>query len=1022
MDFDPVQKIYDLINSTYVDPGDDKSGGLFEMESFIRKTEFISLFFHLLKRTDLSIHHIFISYTCIYSIIENRGSLLSVSLLEKLFELTLASIQENSVVLLQNGQLLYKAVSVCSIIMKIYFEMKNELDNFFNSIKEIYDTDENGQVISLTIMASLPEVFVKIQNYTDQYDTELTCSKFKDKYIINLINIAFEAIFSSEHLVSHGLYLLRNALFFCEQKSYEGAVVAVQFPNSMQSAFDSAHCEKLFSLLSTTEQNAQQCVLEILNIYLKPTKIMFSSIPLISEFILQAFTLTTTIMSESNITDPLFPGICNLVSLVCQLQIRLDGQVTEQTMPFINQLYEFTNNALNASISVYEQIIEIWTNFLSWKFNDVPAEVLDQITQSLHQFLQNFFGGLFNQINRFAETIYEENLLESKAMYSNIWKLTKIDFDSLSKMISDIIMQKKAEIEASQTPQVALAILFIIRLIRARKSAVRDFETSDNNIIYAFYDRSLQLVCSLTPLLEGIISVCGDLAVDLEKEIVGFLQEFCSILLDKYQDSMAKGMSDTEMKTRLESLGDKQLEDWEIEQMKTHVMIEAANVAEENVKNNFESVLEFIFTSISAFCNCGLQTSSSVIIQLIMLLSAIMNNSKTSVLFAHSKFFESVNKRQINIDFNAQNMKILKRPRSSLFYFYANHIPNHRVLLQFLGTYHERFEFLQTNTDPIGVIALYRDLTSMVTGLTNYSYLEKMLTWFCNNHLEDTMNFIANFSNDIFVLKSIIRLYIAIYKTSRVENAPHVLEGTGLGIFLVKTSARIIETLFSYLSTNPDIIMILAKLFHSCLITRTVNYGVMRHYNDFSIDLITQKFYQTLEYGNSLGDNPVLYRYLLITLTSIAENCPEDFSKIDNIKMTIQFTSKPLNSDSIELFKIAYLVISQVLSHDITALIPMLRHHFVYVFNAIINSSEHACAFPLLIYMVRFDSEFVKEAVNQFIMAYDEEFRNDVSKNVQTLLGADPNDESAPKTFYRVMRKYQIYLNSIEFFRQFYEG
>ncbi|EAY10693.1 hypothetical protein TVAG_364160 [Trichomonas vaginalis G3] len=1024
-----LQSLVDFIKQAYGGTNDECIYYNPEIESIYMRTDNIPQLFQLIQQNEEDYRIIFFTYQSLYSILDLRGSLLNSQSLIDLLNLTMQQFFEHIELILENKPLLIKISEVCAFLMKLYFEIEKSIDPFLDIIKNVFDSGESGEIMSLSIMEFIPETFLQCHKYSNYYDNAQTISNFKDTYLVNLINIALEEL-NNEKLIPQSITIINKCFAFCKQDTSDNITNLVQFPLSLQFLFDLDYFQFFFSLFNIDKPSIQHQVLEILDAYLRPHNTCFTSNQLRYDFLHAALKQIIPVM-ESCVNSQLAQYCCHIVALICQLKFTIEPAVSDDNMEIINAISGFTTVLLQENIEIIEDTARIWSIVLTWDFGNVPEDGMNQISHIVFTFTHNAINCILNAINRNPENCYEFFKDAGSDYFSLIWSISKLSLKDVSEVILENLNNIQKELETNQTPATFLRLIFFMKLARSRASSVKQYKQNDPKFhVYFndFYSKIIDLICTMTTVLENSGSNIDEIIVEVEKEICLFLSEFFPQIWPKFFEFMDKILLDQEME-KAKQAKEQESEEKNFEDLNENLQLklsfaDAVRIrVMENKSGMFGSLMNHIFVGISNLTNSNLENSSTVIIQLILLINVACNNDKLRDLMISTGFMNHITERTIEINYNIENMKILKRPRTTLYYLYANCIQSRRYLISFLGFFDERFEYIARNTpDPINVVTLYRDLTGVANGLRNPSFLEKLMMWFCNNHLEDTLSFISVYESEPLVLKAIIKLYNIFYSTTKCQNSPQVLTDTGLGIFMLQTSSKIIEQLFSLLP-NFEILIIISRIFNSCLTSRTANYGVMKHYNDFSINAILSKFFLVLSNHKSFYDNTKVNSYLLKALKSVSINCPDEFTKEENLKISISFTQSPFNDSNQEMYTSAWSIIEEIIHLDLNHdTIIMLRPHFVYILNALINSNqtELFCGYPLIPYMNKHDEQFVKDCFKAIVDSYDDNFKGVIEKNLDSLID-NQNKENIAKSFHFYMQKYQCGLHAIHFFRPFFE-
>ena len=325
---------------------------------------------------------------------------------------------------------------------------------------------------------------------------------------------------------------------------------------------------------------------------------------------------------------------------------------------------------------------------------------MNQISHIVFTFTHNAINCILNAINRNPENCYEFFKDAGSDYFSLIWSISKLSLKDVSEVILENLNNIQKELETNQTPAIFLRLIFFMKLARSRASSVKQYKQNDPKFhVYFndFYSKIIDLICTMTTVLENSGSNIDEIIVEVEKEICLFLSEFFPQIWPKFFEFMDKILLDQEME-KAKQAKEQESEEKNFEDLNENLQLklsfaDAVRIrVMENKSGMFGSLMNHIFVGISNLTNSNLENSSTVIIQLILLINVACNNDKLRDLMISTGFMNHITERTIEINYNIENMKILKRPRTTLYYLYANCIQSRRYLISFLGFFDERFE------------------------------------------------------------------------------------------------------------------------------------------------------------------------------------------------------------------------------------------------------------------------------------------------------------------------------------------
>ena len=394
-----------------------------------------------------------------------------------------------------------------------------------------------------------------------------------------------------------------------------------------------------------------------------------------------------------------------------------------------------------------------------------------------------------------------------------------------------------------------------------------------------------------------------------------------------------------------------------------------------------------------------------VLYQILLFVDEMCNQTQSTVFGSYANNNELLKKlanREIIFNFEGVDFPQLKKLLPLLNKIYARNVKNWDVFLSYFDNIFQSIN----SSNHADVFILFRQIYGIFPAIPVNNDIFYLYHWLMNQHFDDFIKCIKANSQVKEVIHAIIHLWLQVCK----HNGKPFPEGSGDGIILFRANTKIILLLKETCNESEWLAM---KIIYSCITGRYANFGIMNLYNDNSLQIVVNIFFNLLE-NWAIGEDE---KKLLIITECITALVQIDFCKNviqKNLIIIFEFLIQNLLLKNIEVWKKTCECLSSLMNYSISnniSLRPFLQQ-FLVLIDGLINLDFDdskllkATAEPLYL-MWQNCSEAVTKVVNEICNAFESRFQKDVRKFFDDLFTYYPPEKQYDETFYTNIRVFQ---------------
>ena len=1048
------EQLIELIGKHFNEADGDKDEERIILDQYTEKVDFLQIHYQILQNLLTSQAHAFFAFNCMFQIIKNRGCLMPEKQLFDHFGFIFSLIEANIDYLEDNRNILYHACKSLAIVLRLFFENNNSesIETTMGKINELEEAGGKSTVISLFLYISVLDVMNEYVPSIDIFTANQTRNNFISSVLPNFLSSALEHVKDEDlSIFKAAVQLLIQCYKFPTKDNAENFDL-LNYPTCFNTIYEGPDFFEVLAArcaVAYEDQELNEMIFTLMEYFLRASNSNFPGL----EAMIQCFVLATEKFKEILPSfGAEYPFTINVIRclIVVAYQIKKLSMETQDLLDFFNVLMEFTEQALGSTLEAYQYIVKLWGYVSFWsppidmtraEFNkkvrkgelhyDHVCENTKAFFSSILTVFQNYIMQAFSMIESSPLESIELLEREGTSALGPIWGLCKTNYDEFNAFLLETLENKKNEFIENPSEELIADMYYIILLINARHQGIKDMQKILDKIDCSneeekYQDIIIDFIIATNSTVESLAPAYGESFAKLEKLIISFIADYQST---HFKDTPMHPQSENELDgyiLRPDSDDDEGKISGEMEKLRKE------NQQKKEKFDRFVLIVHSLIDRLYIDFNTFTQYKgvSELLVQDLMIIEQIVKKDKIREYVMQTEYVRNLYTRQINIDYDETKIDDLKRPRSRVYYMYAELMPNRRELLVFLASFDERFKTVLSSPSgqDIHVYTLFRDLHGVFRGLTEKSFLEKFITWFSNTHIDDATTLISSYATNIYVVRAITQLWIAFYISSKSMNSHDILTGTGIGIALFRSSLKLAEAIAQNCAEHEDQIHLFFKLICTCLTCHVANYGIMKHYGDNSADVLLQQFFNVfMEFPFEFATRKKSVHELILNscISIIDNNKDEILPKKERFEAMMHFVVFTLQKFDETTWKLASSVMQKLIKYteeaQVADYIQYFRPPVIIILDALINAQARYAqdAVELIDVMERIDGDFIKQTGEFLVNSYDEEFKGTISEAFGILMNHGDDDRATK--FSRIMRKYSLNFKTSQIFGQFYE-
>ncbi|OHT12493.1 hypothetical protein TRFO_17652 [Tritrichomonas foetus] len=420
--------------------------------------------------------------------------------------------------------------------------------------------------------------------------------------------------------------------------------------------------------------------------------------------------------------------------------------------------------------------------------------------------------------------------------------------------------------------------------------------------------------------------------------------------------------------------------------------------------------------------------SPNLVFSLISFFDEITNNQSMLINKHLSKNtrVQDLSHQRIQLVFDAFSFTDVKQKMPLLYKIYSNVISNEEFPLFLASLDHS---FTTTLADPKQCFILFRQIRGIEMNVKNQLLKGMILKWMIQNHFTDTLNLLKQHCKVKYTVEAIVKTWTELAKL--FDN--QIMKTTGLGIEYFRKNVQLMLVLKEHCEEPQWSIM---KIVHCCIVGDYANYGIMKLYNDKSIDIVLEHFfYLLITWAN--GETPKRLIRITEVLRKISEIGMAEmiFTVEQNLMGMNEFLINNLLVGDLEIWKISCDCFGKLLNEAILHSMPTQRfmQFFIITLDALINlpfndrKTIESTAFVMFL-LIKENTPQCHQVCEAVISTFEEIYISDVRKIFNSLLSAAVVEDTNPFNHYlnevinfsNRMKKYHVEIANIPIFAQIF--
>ena len=1030
--------------------------------------------------------HAFFAFQSMSSIYFKYGTLLPINTIMEQIDFIFSCVEQNIDYFFENMNILYKALRSASILIRLIIENDNEyqIQQVTQKISNFEGKGRPEAAVTLLLYQTLVEVMSEAMPCIEPYKAEQKKAEFRDTFFPKFLSIITECVGQEEDpiILKYGLLLLIECFKFGNYIA-EDRLELISYSRCFHNMYDEPDfVELLFknAAFSFDDFEIYNLIYTSLELFLRAKSACYSNLDVLYSCIIEISNKLCELMPSITADCPFMSYFLKVVLRLCYVVQCCDFQTLEFS-DFISNLSEFSAISLQSGLENLFLTIRIWTIVSDWALPlDMDRREFDKMIRQMkitrdyeHENSKQFHIRIFEVFKQILEA-FDASINQNcqgaieiiKAqrdmnVFENMWSFNMHLDESFNEFLMSYIQTKKEEFLTTPSLPCFASMYFIISLVRSRQNGMKNLQNklikfkSEQNMQDVYDNEVTDFIIKSNPNLQQILEMFPDEALEFESLVNDFINYYqkthYSVLrvpIRPISEENEEAEIDQKMKFLIDTNPDG--EDINVNEKKDEFKQKLKQERDEYDAfiNTIHEIINRLYMDFGYFQTQ--ENSGSFLIQILMTIEQIHRQDKIKEFTKDTDFIRLLYSRELpEITYTPETINELKRVRQRIYYMYAQYLPNRRELLGFLGTFDERINALVVSSQDIEVYQLFQDLLGVLKGLSNPSFLEFFIMWFSEKHVKydnalnrsNTLTLIEKHKDNQYVVSAIVHLWIMFYKTTQYQNSPHVVEGTGIGITLFKSSYIIADTVSKLSGDMEEHVILFYKLICICLTINIANYGIMNYFGDNSPTLMVQKFFEI--FLSVPLEIPLrrlkVAKLLLQACLSILENNPEEiYPHQENVARMIELANTilldPQDDENIikYVFKLLMKLLHFAIDQKAQVFIPQFRKSIVYIFDFLINK-HLAITFQFVEFLYFYapnDTDFINHVRDSIISNYDDEFKPEVSKIFHQFMD-NPEQIENPKEsekankdkalkFNRQMRKYPISFQMLPAFSEFY--
>lgn len=971
-----VDEEYGVVNKT----------GLAELCASLNRIEHLTYWRGFLEHCGTSPKHVFFAFNQMNRILRHRGCTMNPEVLENILAFFIDSAGGKAQMLIARREVLNAVSEGLAVTSRLVFEAKNGDMTSLGAglMKMMQQNTVEHQTVALKVMDDVCDVFKEDMRHLDLLTNTNVRTRFKDK-LPEFFDIAVKILNEAQQPdIFHGaLCLLLRILKYFDTNSNDSRS-ELHYPDHFRILYQN---DEIIQRIFTAFQDPQitATILELLYYIVSSSKRMWNDM----ESKLAFFNCVTDkligLMQEPTQLLPLSRLCCKIV---CQVDRQFLGQPSAQA---------FFDSAAGLSRAIFTQavmeqdaltyMLKFWREFSQWATPDdgVIAGLVGQMFGGLISTLLEQIGSEPDKWKEDVETIGQD-------VFRNLWSLAEISYGNACQMVVEHMRSRM-----SGPPSALLELALLVRIVSARlvggasggviSAGDRDQMTEQ------LFVTVIEVIDQTNQSIEQVMKSLGQDEIVFERALLEFMTA--------YQNHLGG---------RMDSQKNEQ----------------AAQIMQVFVKR-----LLILLTS--GLCDSKTMTTAILVIQ------QMISKPVLSATLQGSQFMQDLQRFSLCVSFDhLADITESKRPRKCIFALYMMLIQNEEQLRDFLGQFDGRFKSIASEQD---AFIVYTELRGVFEGVHDQTWkYNRLLQWFSRLHFADTVAVIERFAGNPIVVKAVCHLWVSIFPDKAMQKNKRFSTNSGFGITLFKSSFGIIQAVLNGNTPDAHKIVILFRVIRNCLISESVNFGVMEFYNDTSYKQLVGLFYDLLRPAvqSSIMDVPKMVLNILESIASITRVMGGAFfADEERVKFTLAFLHQCLLHHKVaakntadEIWKYIWEALREML--DVCSSVDSLNQafglfepHFFVIMDNMINDQEAKYTLDtslILMYEAVYNKDFVQRFIGEVCNTSDGQCRAAVEESFMALLNGvcPPITEQAKKNFISkagsfrsFMRRYPVSLSAI---------
>lgn len=977
-----TEELFNLIGVAYSQDADQPSreAATQNLVQIKNQIDSIPLFKELLYGCSKSGIHLIISFVYFRDIVDQRGCLMGIQQLLDLLNFLMQYIVESAefLSLPENKEILKYASMAYASISRLLYEINPGNDEHISKLQDFLQEDSPYIIIALSIMSEITNKMKENVQHLDITENSQINSLFKSKVIPYLFQISIQFLTSDNvSILEYAVNLANSCLRFRESKLNEVANT-ISF-SEMKPFFQTIDVISiLFQLCENTSLSYLKDVIDTIVNFMSITGV-WNSLDAKIEFYSFCGQRIDYLLNLKTLDN------FSYAKLIAKLGTCLDYRFLDNpvSLPFFQNVEAFSSCIFNSGDeNAVEYILDFWSYVSNWKPDNSKQNLPDEFLQLLFNVFSDYINSCINLITQKLPQWNEETHVSNSKCLQKLWKLTIWQPTIAMDMLTSLILQQNS---------FSIHFAFLVNVATARlMSTVQDgivkgvnieeSSTNMNNAIIKFISETNKQV-SVAIQQDPLTTVC------VEESILNFIHF--------YQQKSISGNRYSSNSSPQESDMRKNMEKDVINELITRMMIDLEILA-----NN----------------------KSQLIMNILIIIDQLVSKNDSANVLADTTIMQDLISRNLAISFDNIDPLDAKKPRAFLNTIYARLVRTSEQFIAFIKDFNVQFEQLHSvnYANEIAVVGLYYDLLGVIRGFTCTDFHLRVLNWFVNDHSVDTINIINANGSSIIAVKAVCRLWVSLFPTSLEKLG----KTSGVGIQLFRLTIDIVRAVLDNTMDTVERNCMLIRVIKSCLCNESTNFGVMRYYNDPSVDQMVELSFQLDQMALDDDSYKKIYGDILKTFQVIFSIYYKEISgDSQKLEIMINFIYQCLQLREEKIWTLSWKCLKHILNLmiDIPDLISweLLQRHCLIVIDYSLKSNEkHVTnALKLLMYIAVGNQDLLLLIISSIADTFEDSFKPKVSETFEQLFAglSAPITKQVRKDFvsriYRFknqMRKYPI--------------